>query len=269
MKISVLCDNQPLSNRFACEHGLSVFVELNGNRFLFDTGQGDCFLKNAITMGIDLSGIDYVVLSHGHYDHAGGLKQLMAQFPHIKVVMHPLALKQRFSISTVMTKENGFPHIVMLDQWEKRIIKVDSLQELRPGVTVFPLPFAAPANTRLVEPDPQGQLIPDTFLDELFIVLREGERQVLLSGCTHHGIVHLLDYCRRELSFAYFDLVLGGLHLSGADDAAILEQIELCSAYDVSRWALNHCTGERAFDLWLAAYSGQVITAKAGEVMMI
>ena len=67
----------------------------------------------------------------------------------------------------------------------------------------------------------------------------------------------------------HFDLVLGGLHLSGADEAAILHQIELCRAYDVSRWALNHCTGERAFDLWRGAYEGQVLTAKAGEVISL
>ncbi|MGV8827883.1 MAG: MBL fold metallo-hydrolase [Breznakibacter sp.] len=269
MNISVLCDNQPLSKRFACEHGLSIFVEVNGNRFLFDTGQGDCFLKNALTMGIDLAGIDYVVLSHGHYDHAGGLKQLMAQFPHIKIVMHPQALKQRFSISSVMTKENGFPHNSFVGQWENQIIKVDRLFELLPGVTLFPLPFAAPANPRLVEPGIQGQLVPDTFMDELFIMLKEGEHQVLLSGCTHHGIVHVLDYCRTQLSFGHFDLVLGGLHLSGSDELAILQQIELCRAYDVSRWALNHCTGERAFDLWQAAYQGHVMTAKAGEVISL
>ncbi len=269
MKISVLCDNQPLANRFACEHGLSVYIEVNGHRFLFDTGQGDCFLKNALSMGIDLAGIDYVVLSHGHYDHAGGLKLLMARFPHIRIVMHPLALKKRYSISSVMTKENGFPHKEMLAQWDNQIIKVDRLHELLPGVTIFPLPFAAPANPRLVEHDPQGQLVPDTFFDELFIVLKEGERQVLLSGCTHHGIVQVLDYCRTQLSIDHFDLVLGGLHLSGAEEGVILHQIDRCRTFDVSRWALNHCTGERAFGLWQAAFPGQVVTAKAGEVISI
>lgn len=269
MKISVLCDNQPSANHFACEHGLSLYIEVNGNRFLFDTGQGDCFLKNALAMGIDFAGIDYVVLSHGHYDHAGGLKRLMERFPHIRIVMHPLALKQRYSISSVMTKENGFPYKEMLSQWNHQILKVDRQQELLPGVTVFPLPFAAPANPRLVEHDSQGQLVPDTFFDELFIVLKEGDRQVLLSGCTHHGIVHVLDYCRAQLSISSFSLVLGGLHLSGADDADILNQINLCRVFDVSCWALNHCTGERAFNLWQTAYPGQVVTAKSGEVISL
>ncbi len=269
MKISILCDNQSLNNHFSCEHGFSAYVEINGCRILFDTGQSDCFIKNANLLGIRLEETDYVILSHGHYDHTGGLDKLMSRFPHLRIAMHPSATKRRFSTSSVMTKENGFPHKPLASKWEDQTTLVRQWHELLPGVIVFPLPFAAPENERLKEHSPTGELVADTFLDELFIVLKEADKHVLLSGCTHHGIVQVLDYCTTEHFIHHFHLVLGGLHLAGTDETAIKKQIAQCATFDIEKFALNHCTGQLAFDLWSEAFKHKVITAKAGETITI
>ena len=112
----------------------------------------------------------------------------------------------------------------------------------------------------------KGEYIPDVFDDELFVVIDDGKNKVLLSGCTHHGIDNVLRYFAENRGIAGFDLVLGGLHLSGADPAEIKRQIEACKRYDIDKWALNHCTGDVAFELWKKAFGNGVSTASGGEI---
>lgn len=269
MKISVLCDNTCSSQRFACEHGLAVHVDVGGRKFLFDTGQINCFYINSFELGIDLGEIDCVVLSHGHYDHSGGLALLMEHFPRTRIVMHPHALKTRYSVSSVMTKENGFPHVDKVAKWKGQIRFVSEKTELMPGVSIFSLHQAAPPNHRLVEAGADGTLTYDTFLDELFVVITHNNRTVLLTGCAHQGIVNVLEFCRSQLNISSFDMVLGGVHLSGATSDDIDEQIELCRGFHVGCWALNHCTGESAFHRWCQAFPGRVAAAGAGTVFEI
>ena len=250
LSVRLLVENNLLPP-LAAEHGLSALFEctdVSGGvvSVLADTGQSDLLLANARRLSIDLSSLDYVFLSHGHYDHSGGLRHL-AQLYHGPVFAGPDVERIRFSVSATdfkMKKRNGMPDPDLVSSLH--VQTVSGLHKVCPALTLFTLPDVAPPNRRLLNADGS----PDTFTDELFAIVSDGSRVALYGGCTHHGVINLLSFVRDSLGISHIDAFVGGLHLMGRSAKEIEETARAVRDFDVTHWMICHCSGSLALSIW-------------------
>lgn len=242
MKWIVLSDNRAKDPAFETEHGLSILLETERYRILLDTGASDVFIRNAKRMGIDLGAVDYVFVSHGHNDHAGGLRHFMEVNKRAKVIVSPDAVNGKF-----YSMRND-RHSITTD-WpegmEERSIMVDHTCEVADGIHVMAhIPQIHPTpkgNRHLFIKDEEGNYIPDDFRHELALHI-DG---LLFTGCAHSGLENILAACPWPVS-----TVVGGFHLLDAnetrDQLFSLAQ-RLTDNYSKTVFHTSHCTGDMAY----------------------
>ena len=254
---TIVDDN--LAAPLRAEHGLALWVSVeNGfsglkNDYLFDTGQhADVLSANAAAAGVDLSAASAVVLSHGHYDHTGGLPALECVSPLCPVFLGPDAERRRFSTQVgvapsgrKMLKPIGMPRPDELASHTVR--RVSGVLRQSSSLTLFTLPQAAPPNVRLIAAD---AVSPDSFSDEVFALVSDGVSNMLFGGCTHHGLPLLLDFVFGSLGVGRVDWFVGGLHLQGRPADEIEAVADVAARYPVRAYAPLHCTGADALAIW-------------------
>lgn len=249
------------------EHGLALWVTVRPagggapRRLLMDVGQhAEALSANAAASGVSLARASAVVLSHGHYDHTGGLRALAEAGYEGPLFLGPDAERRRFSVQVGadgalgrMRKQIGMPEPDLLRQFDVR--RVGGLCEVDGWLTLFTLPQAAPPNARLLAADGVGA---DTFSDEVFALVSDGREEWLLGGCTHHGLPQLLSHVFGPLGRVSVGAFVGGLHLQGRGRGEVESVAREAEAYDVGRWVLLHCTGEEARAAWRGRFNCQM-----------
>jgi len=259
IRITVLVENTVYQGGLRGEHGLSVWVETNGKRILFDTGQTDLLLDNAKALGIDIAHADAIVLSHGHYDHVGGLDRVLDLAPQARVYLHPMALEPKFSNSKGSVREIGVAS-AMRDRLRDRIrsdkgMYTPATTPLLPGATVT---GQIPRVSRFE--DTGGQFFldakcekPDGLLDDQALFLDCAEGLVVVLGCAHAGVVNTLKHIRQIDPDKKIHGVLGGMHLVNASDTRVQQTIDALRRLEIDRVGPAHCTGPQAArQLWNA-----------------
>ncbi|MCR5714623.1 MAG: MBL fold metallo-hydrolase [Bacteroidales bacterium] len=246
MKIVSLSDN---ITRGACasEHGLSLYLETDaGIRVLFDMGQGDVFARNAERLGIDLSQVDVAVVSHGHYDHGGGLATFLRLNDRAPVYVTARAFEPHYSVRPAGTAFIGLDASLAA---HPQLVHNGLLCSPAPGLTLFSGvtgDFPQPAGTaRLLGPDARQQ---DDFAHEQSLLIEEEGHTVLIGGCAHAGLVSMMQRAE-QLSGHSLTHVFSGMHLMMEPQspaylrqlAAALLRREGCLFYTM------HCTGAEAF----------------------
>ncbi len=247
MKITVLIDNETQNPALETEHGLSFFVEHPDFNLLFDTGKSDLLLRNATQLGIDLSTVDYVVLSHGHYDHTGGLEAFLSVNDKARILLKKEALLEKWSSSTGEEREIGLPLKNKLHAYNDRLVFVDDFLSPHPGILLFGK-IQKTAETPFVDPYlflklPSGENVPDHFSDELILVLTHNGTNVVFTGCAHNGIANMLTTVKSRPQFSFINLVIGGTHLKRADDYHINALVDKLHEFNIKKMILNHCSG--------------------------
>jgi len=246
--INILSDNRTADpDRFGCEHGLSVLVRTPSANILMDTGASGLFSVNAARMGIDLSDVDYVFLSHGHSDHVGGLKAFLDLNSKAKVIVSSDAVSGRFYSG------RGGVHSISCDwplsQMQGRTIAVTDTMTLADGMHVIariPQRHPLPSGNRLLTVRREGGLVPDDFSHEMAFYV-DG---LLYTGCAHNGLENILDACPWPV-----DTVIGGFHLLDSNGMHSFESEEeltalakrLVACYPQVSFLTGHCTGNGAF----------------------
>ncbi len=190
MKLINLVENTPGAEGCQSAHGLSFYIETQHHRLLMDAGPGPVLVDNADALGVDLSRVDTVVLSHGHYDHADGLPAFARRNPHAAIYLHKGAEQPRFSLDPKGYRYNGMdPDIAALPNlvWTQGRVDLDEELSLFDGASHEKL---WPRSNRRLFCQREGQMVQDPFDHEQYLVVREDwDTRVLLSGCAHQGIV--------------------------------------------------------------------------------
>lgn len=268
MRAQVVIENNSSCSDLKFEHGLSVFVEVDGEQWLLDTGQTDKIVYNAEHIGIEMSELTGIIISHGHYDHAGGAVHIVKGMENPPTVYaHQLASVAKYSVASggSMKKPNGW-HAV----GEISVSWVGSGEvALSDKVKVFTLPQDAPVNERLTQLR-NGVYAPDPFRDELFTLITDTKvSKLLYAGCTHHGLELLLPYVFEEMKIDKIDAFVGGLHLMGRTEEQIKKSLEISKRYNVEKWLVNHCTGEEAVRIWKEEYGERCMTFWTSDAIEI
>lgn len=234
MKIVTLMDNLACPGLEA-EHGLSLYIETRGLKILFDAGQSGAFAENAEKLGIDLKAVDLAVLSHGHYDHGGGLPRFLEINDHAKIYVNQYAFGRHC---------NAAGRYIGLDPALKdsgRLVLTRGEETIAPGLSLHTLPLP-PEDSAGLTFETEGISRPEDFRHEQYLLVREGDRRVLLSGCSHKGIGSIMAHFRP-------DVLVGGFHFMKLEDPAALEAAaRRLLAFD-ARYYTGHCTGQRQFAL--------------------
>lgn len=214
MRITILSENQALDN-FESEHGLSFLVEIDNIRVIFDTGQSNLFLKNAKKLGVDLDKVQYVVLSHGHRDHANGLKHLSNK----TLIAHPKVFTERFRKIGLAPLRMEYTKNEIQEQF--RLVETESPLYLSPELLFLgEIPrrndFES-QSTPFVFKDGSPDFIPD---DSALVAIVENEL-VIITGCSHAGICNICEYAMEITGINRIKAVMGGFHLKSVNQQTI------------------------------------------------
>lgn len=248
-RITTLVDNLAQGQGILGEHGLAFLIEAPAGNVLFDTGQSSVLLHNAEVLQLDLAAVDAVVLSHGHYDHTGGLLPLLEQRGGLPVHAHPAALQPKYAVSKTEARSIGIPvEPAVLERAGARFQLHDGPREVFPGITATgPVPRVTGFETvtsrfRL---GPALDAPHDTMKDDQALIVQTEAGPVLLLGCTHSGLINTLRHVCDLIGQTRLAAVLGGTHLVDADANRIQQTISELERYDIERLGACHCTGFR------------------------
>ena len=248
-ELTVICDNHA-GEELLSEHGLSFHILADGYTILFDTGGGETLLPNAMKLGIDLANCTHLVLSHGHYDHTGGVGQVLAKNTHCLVIAHPFILSDRYSrhadrpVNRIGIPVNVQAVLQQLDPVRLHCSPVASFISENIGITGF-IP-----RTHVFEDtggpfylDETGQFA-DLIPDDQALWINTPQGLVIILGCCHSGVSNTVDYIRHLNDGASVAGIIGGLHLLHASAERLEQTIIYLKKLKPQFIYAGHCTGD-------------------------
>ncbi|WP_019614987.1 MBL fold metallo-hydrolase [Psychromonas ossibalaenae] len=267
--ITVLVDNQAETGLMH-EHGLSILIEHQGKRILFDNGQNDALFYNANALGIPLNNLDLIILSHGHYDHGGNLSTLLAANPNAFFYAHPDCLQTRYSLHpdkpprTISLVKSAVKAIEVFPDSQKKLITKAS--EISAGI------WLTGQIPRLCHIENSGGLFfldkekkhSDPLNDDISLWIETENGLTVICGCCHSGIMNTLAHIKKQTEQTAVHNLLGGLHLVNADPRRLSATIDYLNKQNIRNIYPAHCTGDSAISLLKKHVINNIHTAQAG-----
>ena len=254
MKITVLCENTSINENIGCEHGLSLYIETENKRILFDMGETKMFSENAEKLGVDLSKVDIAVLSHAHCDHTGGLERFFEINEKAPVYANRNTLGEQYGSAGIYIGID--PEL----KNNERMIYTDDLYTIEKGLTLY----SCNEKERNFKFGSFGlcekageEIIPDRFLHEHYLLIEEQDKKYLISGCSHKGILNIAEWFS-------VDAIVGGFHFMHVEPGDTLkEYAQKINGYKTEFYTC-HCTGKDQFD-FMQNHAGNIHYISAGE----
>lgn len=277
MRIINLVENELGETGCEAAHGLSFYVETKNHKLLFDTSPSEVVLRNAQKLGVDLTVVDTVILSHGHYDHSGGIIAFMELNPNAKIYMQHNAGGDYYAYDG---EDKGFRYIGI----DKKILSLPQVQLLEGDTKIdeelqlftvdkraFPLPST---NKRLRELH-GVEYKQDEFKHEQNLLLTADGKKILFCGCAHNGILNVMETLERKFGKELLpDLVIGGFHLmkrtefSETDTAEVSEIANRLKSYK-AHFTTCHCTGLPVFNQMKEIMGDQLSYVRSGDEVVV
>ncbi len=273
-KITIVCENS-INTPFPLigEHGLAVLIEADDTT-LFDTGQGLGILHNLKTLGKDITTIHQIILSHGHYDHTGGLMQVLQSIgKSVNVYAHPDIFTNK--IAVIPLGEQTFEAPIGIRATKEEYEKNGAVFKTISGLTTITPSIRAIAeinrpqgwqgfDERLKVKNADGTIHDDTFNDDCSLVIDTDSGPVILLGCAHAGIVEILHDISEQTGYKEFFAVIGGTHLESAPQEYIRKAIQTLKQFNVKKIGTSHCTGFRVACMMQQEFKDSFVLASCG-----
>lgn len=258
MKIISLVENTSVNHAIEAEHGLSLYIESKNHKILFDMGQTDLFLKNAKKLGVDLSQVDIAILSHGHYDHGGGLEEFL------KINKKAYVYVSQYAFDTYYNGTEKYIGLNLMLKENERIILTNGKVEVEEGITLYH------CNDRVKRYDlgsfglnvkRNQEYFPDDFRHEQYMLIEENGKQILFSGCSHKGILNIAEWFQP-------DVLIGGFHFSKLPlDDTLKDYAQYLEGFKTEYYTC-HCTGVEQFS-FMKQFMSRLFYLSAGQILQL
>lgn len=269
LQIHVLVDNRAMPG-YMPEHGLALYIEHGDSRILFDTGQGDALEPNVKAMSLDLSRTNAIVLSHGHYDHTGGLPYAIGQAPRAHIYAHPAVLSERYSIhDKSKPRDISIPEPAIKALHQCDAMRLSWIQEpcyIEAGLGLSgTIPRKDPVEN-VGGPffqDRQGK-VADELPDDMAIWIERDGGVIIITGCCHSGLINTIEAIRNACGRKKIKGIIGGLHLVNASEERLQHTLSALDAYQPEFVAACHCTGDPAIAALAEKFGDRFMPVQAG-----
>lgn len=273
--ITLLVDNQAETG-LKIEHGLSILIEHQGKRILFDNGQNDALFYNATQLDIPLTNLDMIILSHGHYDHGGNLSQLLLANPNAVFYAHPDCMQTRYSlhpnkaVRTISLTKEVMEAIEAFPEKQKKFIT--SVTEITAGV------WLTGQIPRLCDIEDTGgpffldkeKKQTDQLHDDMSLWIETEAGTSVICGCCHSGIINTLEHIKQQTEHAaLINNLLGGLHLVSANQQRLNGTIDYLNMQNIKTLYPAHCTGDDPVLLLKKQFKNKLKIAQAGLQLIL
>lgn len=280
MKIVTLIENLKKGyTDLVNENGLSLYIERNSTRLLVDTGRTSNFIFNAQKLGIPLEEVDTVILSHGHYDHGGGLLPFLKLNSKAKVYMKRKALGDQYFHFTFLNKRIGIDKKIF-EQYSDRIYFTDRFTEVTNGIYIITdiekIYKNFNANSFLFTKE-KNRFVKDTFEHELIIAIKDDDGISIFTGCSHSGIANMIQTAKNTFPDDKIKALIGGFHLVKIPLLNILSapsaEINILARQivnaNIEKVYTGHCTGKKAFKELKSILGNKIDYIKTGSEIYI
>ena len=276
LKITTLIENKLCNNSFLkAEHGLSIYIEADGLRILFDTGQTGKFIENAEKLNVDLKNIDYVFMSHGHYDHTGGFEKFVEQFgSKFKLLVGENFFDEKYKTANgdnLVFIGNSFDKSY-LDKKEINVKYVsENVVNISENIMVFTnfkkdKKYSNFNDTMFIKKNDEYEI--DNFTDEIALGIKTKQGLVVIVGCSHVGVINILDTISERTEMNIYG-VIGGTHLVSANEEKIHNASSYLEEKNVELIGVSHCTGDMAEKILKEKFQEKFFSNNTGTELLI
>ena len=276
--LTMLCENSVIPcPGLLGEHGLSVLIETPDSTFLFDTGQGFTLMQNAKVLKKDLKKVSKIFLSHGHFDHTGGLAAVIHEVGKMDVYAHPDIFTERFAVTRVEGKDNirsvGIPEekdalcaMGAVFHFNTDLSEVDTDMFLT-GEVLRETSFEQEDKRLVVIKN--DERVQDPFKDDQSLVIKTEKGLAVVLGCAHSGMINMLNHIQQKFPREKIHMVIGGTHMGFLNPSQAEMTIEALKVFKIDKIGVSHCTGLNAAAMLKQAFGDKFFFASAGTVVKL